>query len=69
MAEICNSRIENIKISEGVYVVDVERFLEICEIRSKDGVPSVLSEGVKIRKYLYEKAINGKERGTIIKGG
>ena len=58
MTEICNSRIENIKISEGVYVVDVERFLEICEIRSKDGVPSVLSEGCKIRKELYEQAIN-----------
>ena len=58
MTEICNSQIENIKISEGVYVVDAERFLEICEIRSKDGVPCVLSEGVKIRKELYEKAIN-----------
>ena len=58
MTEIRNSQIENIKISEGVYVVDVERFLEICEIRSKDGVPCVLSEGVKIRKELYEKAIN-----------
>ena len=69
MTEIRNSQIENIKISEGVYVVDVERFLEICEIRSKDGVPSVLSEGCKIRKELYEKVINGKERGTIIKGG
>ena len=68
MTEIRNSQIENIKISEGVYVVDVERFLEICEIRSKDGVPSVLSDGCKIRKELYEKAINGKERGTIIKG-
>lgn len=69
MTEIRNSQIENIKISEGVYVVDVERFLEICEIRSKDGVPSILSEGCKIRKELYEKVINGKERGTIIKGG
>ena len=56
MTEICNSRIEKIKILEGVYVVDAERFLEICEIRSKDGVPSVLSEGVKIRKELYERA-------------
>lgn len=58
MTEIRNSQIENIKISEGVYVVDAERFLELCEERSKDGVPSVLSEGVKIRKELYEKAIN-----------
>ena len=69
MTEICNSRIEKIKISEGVYVVDSKKFLELCEERSKDGVPSVLSEGVKIRKELYERAINGKERGTIIKGG
>ena len=69
MTEIRNSQIENIKISEGVYVVDVERFLEICEIRSKDGVPSVLSEGCKERLELYKQAINGKERGTIIKGG
>ena len=60
MTEIRNSQIENIKISEGVYVVDVERFLEICEIRSKDGVPSILSEGCKIRKELYEIAINEK---------
>ena len=51
---------EPIKISEGVYVVDAERFLEICEIRSKDGVHSVLSEGCKIRKELYEIAINEK---------
>ena len=49
-----------IKISECVYVVDAERFLEICEIRSKDGVHSVLSEGCKIRLELYEKAINEK---------
>ena len=56
MTEIRNSQIENIKISEGVYVVDVERFLEICEIRSKDGVPSVLSEGCKERLKLYERA-------------
>ena len=69
MTEIRNSQIENIKISEGVYVVDVERFLEICEIRSKDGVPSILSEGCKERLELYKQAINGKERGTIIKGG
>ena len=69
MTEIRNSQIENIKISEGVYVVDAERFLEICEIRSKDGVPSVLSEGCKERLELYKQAINGKERGTIIKGG
>ena len=69
MTEIHNSRIENIKISEGVYVVDAERFLEICEIRSEDGVPSVLSEGCKERLELYKQAINGKERGTIIKGG
>ena len=61
MTEIRNSQIENINISEGVYVVDVERFLEICEIRSKDGVPSVLSEGVIERMELYEKAINGKD--------
>ena len=60
MTEIRNSQIENIKISEGVYVVDVERFLEICEIRSKDGVPSILSEGCKIRLELYKKAINEK---------
>ena len=46
MTEIRNSQIENIKISEGVYVVDAERFLEICEIHTKDGVHSVLSEGV-----------------------
>ena len=69
MTEIRNSRIENIKISEGVYVVDSKKFLDICEERTKDGVPSVLSEGVKIRKELYERAISGKERGTIIKGG
>ena len=56
MTEIRNSQIENIKISEGVYVVDAERFLEICGIRSKDGVPSVLNEGVKIRLELYERA-------------
>ena len=56
MTEIRNSQIENIKISEGVYVVDVERFLEVCEIRSKDGVPSVLSEGCKERLELYERA-------------
>ena len=55
---------EPIKISEGVYVVDSVKFLELCEIRSKDGVPSVLSEGVKIRKELYEKAING-EKHTV----
>ena len=60
MTEICNSRIESIKISEGVYVVDAERFLEICEIRSKDGVHSVLSEGVKERLKLYKQAINEK---------
>ena len=47
---------EPIKISEGVYVVDAERFLEICEIRSKDGVPSILSEGCKSRLELYERA-------------
>ena len=51
---------EQIKISEGVYVVDAERFLEICEIRSKDGVHSVLSEGVKERLKLYKQAINEK---------
>ena len=61
MTEIHNSRIE---ISQGVYVVDVERFLEICKIRSKDGVPSVLSEGVKIRLELYKQAING-EKHTV----
>lgn len=55
MTEIHNSRIE---ISQGVYVVDSKKFLELCEERSKDGVPSVLSEGCKIRKELYEKAIN-----------
>jgi len=57
MTEIHNSRIE---ISQGVYVVDAERFLEICEIRSKDGVPCVLSEMCKVRLELYEKAINEK---------
>ena len=56
MTEICNSRIEKIKISEGVYVVDSKKFLDICEERTKDGVPSVLSEGVKIRLELYERA-------------
>ena len=60
MTEIHNSRIEKIKISEGVYVVDAERFLEICEIRSKDGVPCVLSEMCKVRLELYKKAINEK---------
>ena len=55
---------EPIKISEGVYVVDAERFLEICEIRSKDGVHSVLSDGCKIILELYEKAING-EKHTV----
>ena len=58
MTEIHNSRIE---ISQGVYVVDSKKFLELCEERSKDGVHSVLSEGCKIRKELYEKAINGKK--------
>ena len=53
MTEIHNSRIE---ISQGVYVVDSKKFLELCEERSKDGVPSVLSEGVKIRLELYERA-------------
>ena len=56
MTEIRNSQIENIKILEGVYVVDSKKFLDICEERTKDGVPSVLSEGVKIRKELYERA-------------
>ena len=49
-----------IKISECVYVVDAERFLEICEIHTKDGVVSVLSEGVKERLKLYKQAINEK---------
>jgi len=39
MTEIRNSQIENIKISEGVYVVDSNKFLELCEVRTKDGVP------------------------------
>ena len=50
-----------IKISEGVYVVDAERFLEICEIRSKDGVPSVLSEGCKERLIRYNTIINDND--------
>ena len=66
MTEIHNSRIE---ISQGVYVVDSKKFLELCDERSKDGVPSILSEGCKERLELYKQAINGKERGTIIKGG
>ncbi len=60
MTEIRNSQIENIKISEGVYVVDAERFLEICEERTKDGVPSILSEMCKVRLELYKIAINEK---------
>lgn len=60
MTEIHNSRIEKIKISEGVYVVDAERFLEICEERTKDGVPCVLSEMCKVRLELYKIAINKK---------
>ena len=51
---------EPIKISEGVYVVDAERFLDVCEERTKDGVPSILSEGCKIRLELYKIAINEK---------
>ena len=51
---------EPIKISEGVYVVDAERFLEICEERTKDGVPCVLSEMCKVRLELYKIAINEK---------
>jgi hypothetical protein len=60
MTEIRNSQIENIKISEGVYVVDSKKFLDICEERTKDGVPSILSEGCKIRLELYKIAINEK---------
>ena len=60
MTEIHNSRIEKIKISEGVYVVDSKKFLDICEERTKDGVPCVLSEMCKVRLELYEKAINEK---------
>ena len=52
---------EPIKISEGVYVVDSKKFLDICEERTKDGVHSVLSEGVKERLKLYKQAI--KEKG------
>ena len=55
MTEIHNSRIE---ISQGVYVVDSKKFLELCEERSKDGVPSILSEGCKERLELYKQAIN-----------
>ena len=53
MTEIHNSRIE---ISQGVYVVDSKKFLDICEERTKDGVPCVLSEGCKSRLELYERA-------------
>jgi hypothetical protein len=53
MTEIHNSRIE---ISQGVYVVDSKKFLDICEERTKDGVPCVLSDGCKIRLELYERA-------------
>jgi uncharacterized protein YegP (UPF0339 family) len=50
----------NDKISQGVYVVDAEKFLEICEERTKDGVPCVLSEMCKVRLELYKIAINEK---------
>ena len=60
MTEIHNSRIEKIKISEGVYVVDSKKFLEVCEERTKDGVPCVLSEMCKVRLELYKIAINEK---------
>lgn len=49
---------EQIKISEGVYVVDSKKFLDICEERTKDGVPCVLSDGCKSRLELYKIAIN-----------
>jgi hypothetical protein len=52
--------IETIEISQGVYVVDVEKFLEVCAERTKDGVPCVLSEMCKVRLELYKIAINEK---------
>ncbi len=56
--KIRNSQIENLEISQGVYVTDVEKFTTVYEAR-KDAVP-VLSSGVKERMELYKfkKVIN-----------
>lgn len=56
MTEIRNSQIENIKISDGIYVINKSKFLEVYEAR-KDAV-NVLSEGVSERMELYKIAIN-----------
>jgi len=45
-----------IEISKGVFVVDVQKFLDIYEARCSS--VSVLSDGVKIRYKQYLKAIN-----------
>ncbi len=67
MTEIRNSQIENIKISEGVYVVSEEKFYEVFNARRES--VSILRYGVVEREELLRKAKDGKERGTIIKGG
>jgi hypothetical protein len=45
-----------IKISEGVFIVDVAKFLDVYNTRCES--ISVLSEGCKIRHEQYLKAIN-----------
>lgn len=56
--KIRNSQIENLEISKGIYVTDVEKFTTVYEAR-KDAVP-ILSNGVKERMELYKlkKVIN-----------
>lgn len=54
--KIRNSQIENLEISQGVYVTDVEKFKTVYEAR-KDAV-SVLSNGVKERMELYKLKIS-----------
>lgn len=44
-----------IEISKGVYVIDVEKFIEVYEARCE--LHSVLSRGVIERMELYKKAI------------
>ncbi len=67
MTEIRNSRIEKMKILEGVYVVSEEKFYEVFNARRES--VSILRYGVVEREELLRKAKDGKERGTIIKGG
>ena len=45
-----------IKISEGVFIVDLKKFTDIYNARLN--AVSVLSEGCKIRHEQYLKAIN-----------